>query len=55
MFISGLSPTKELIQVRKQMGILFGRLTARENIIFFAQLLNVPKKVYLNKIEQFGI
>jgi len=55
--IDGLDPTKDAMTIKTTLGVvpdsrgLYNRLTARENIRYFAELHNLPKQTIEERIE----
>ncbi len=56
--ISGYDIVKDDTQVRKLIGIvsekmiMYNRLTAKENLVFFGKLFNIPKDVLAKRIDE---
>lgn len=54
---NGFSVREQPIEVRKNLGVVFEdsniyqRLTGEENILYFVELSNVPKKVAINRMS----
>ena len=59
VIVNGFSVREQPIEVRKNIGVVFEdsniyqRLTGEENILYFAELSNVPKKVAIDRMNEF--
>jgi sodium transport system ATP-binding protein len=59
--VLGKDVQKETLEVKKHIGLLFGsetglyhRLTAYENIAYFAEFYNIPKSIYEQRIKDWA-